>query len=183
MNGRIVYSAKECAYIAVFVALVIGIQLTLTFLPGIELVTALFVCYAFAMGCGRGMVAATAFSILRQTVFGVDLKVLVLYLVYYNALTFIFGLLGKKLKPTVQSAVWTALLASICTLVFTLFDNLLTPFWLGFTAREAKLYFYASMPFMIPQVICTVISVATLFLPLTKVFLWLRGSLKNSSRG
>ncbi len=176
-KDKIVYSAKECAYIAVFVALVIGIQLTLTFLPGVELVTAMFVCYAFIMGYGRGMIAATAFSILRQTVFGVDLKVLVLYLIYYNALTFVFGLLGKKMKPTVKGLVGVTLIACICTVAFTTFDNLLTLFWLGFTAREAKLYFYASLPFMIPQVICTAISVGVLFLPLTKAFSWMKGSL------
>ena len=182
MNRRIVYSAKECAYIAVFVALVIGIQLALSVLPGIELVTVLFVCYAFSMGYGRGMVAATVFSLLRQTVFGLDFKVLVLYLVYYNALAFVFGLLGDKIKPTFKGVIWITLIACVCTAVFTLFDNVLTVFWLGFTPREAKLYFYASLPFMIPQVICTAVSVASLFLPLTKVFLIVRGNLKKSPR-
>ena len=75
-------SAKELAYLSLFVALTISVQWALTALPGVELVTVLFVSYAFAFGKGRGMVAATAFSLLRQLVFGLYPNVLVLYLAY-----------------------------------------------------------------------------------------------------
>ena len=39
-------SAKEIAYVAVFCALLIGGQFLLAAVPGVEIVTLLFVCYA-----------------------------------------------------------------------------------------------------------------------------------------
>ena len=68
-----VRSAKECAYLAVFVALLIGSQLPFAALPGVEIVTLLFVTYAFVFGICRGMLAATAFSLLRQFVFSISM--------------------------------------------------------------------------------------------------------------
>ena len=87
-------SAKELAYISVFVALLIAVQLILSFIPGVELVTVLFVAYSFSMGVRRGMLAATTFSLLRQLDFGFFPTVLVLYLIYFNLLCLLFGLLG-----------------------------------------------------------------------------------------
>ena len=43
-------TALDCAYIATFVALVIAVQLALSFVPGVELVTVLFVTFSFAFG-------------------------------------------------------------------------------------------------------------------------------------
>ena len=56
-KDKVVHSAKECAYLAVFVSLVIAIQLILSVLPGIELVTVLFVSFSFVMGGKRGVIA------------------------------------------------------------------------------------------------------------------------------
>ena len=81
-----VKTAREIAFAALFVALVIGTQFVLSAVPGIELVTVLFTAYAFVFGAKRGMLAATAFSLVRQFVFGVFPNVLILYLVYYKAL-------------------------------------------------------------------------------------------------
>ena len=61
---------KDCAYIAVFVALTIAAQLCLSFLPGVEVVTVLFITFSFVFGCRRGVAAATVFSLLRQLIFG-----------------------------------------------------------------------------------------------------------------
>ena len=163
-------SAKECAYLAAFVALVIAVQLALSVIPSVELVTVMFVAYAFALGVKRGMIAATAISLLRQLGFGFFPTVLVLYLVYYNLLTLCFGLLGGKLRTTPKNLPWLVLIACACTVCFTMIDNVLTPLWYGYSARAAKAYFISSLPFMIPQVVCTAISVACLFLPLSKVF-------------
>ena len=57
-------SAKECAYIGVFIAAVIAVQAALSVAVGIELVTVLFAAYAYVFGARRGMIAATAFSLL-----------------------------------------------------------------------------------------------------------------------
>ena len=163
-------SAKESAYVAVFVALLIAVQLALSALPGVELVTVLFVSFAFVFGKGRGMVAATAFSILRQLVFGFHPQVLILYLVYYNLLTLLFGTIGQRMQEPKKKLFLIVLFACVSTVCFTLLDNIITPLWLGYTKRVAKLYFKASLTFMLPQLICTAITVSVLFLPLYGVF-------------
>lgn len=91
-------TAKQCALLAVFVAVVIAVQTVLSFIPGVEIVTVLFVSYSFAAGWKRGMFTATAFSLLRQIIFGFFPTVLILYLVYYNLLTLTFGFMGQKIR-------------------------------------------------------------------------------------
>ena len=161
---------KDCAYIAVFVALTIAAQLCLSFLPGVEVVTVLFVAFSFAFGCRRGVIAATAFSLLRQLIFGFYPTVLVLYLVYYNLLALLFGFLGRWNKITPQKLVCLTAVACVCTICFTILDNVITPLWYGYSGRVLKLYFYASFSFMLPQVICTAVSVGVLTFPLVKIF-------------
>ncbi len=170
-------SGKECAYLAVFVAMVIAAQLALSLVPGVEVVTLLFVSYAFVFGVRRGLIAATAFALLRQIVFGVYPTVLVLYLVYFNGLAVLFGLLGKTVKNTLRSLWWLVLVACLCTVCFTMLDNLITPLWLRYTERAWKAYFMASLPFMVPQLLCTGVSVGVLFLPLQRVFRLVKKSL------
>ena len=161
------HSAKECAYLAVFVGLIIAVQVVLSWIPGVELVTVMFVSYAFSMGVKRGMIAATVFSFLRQFVFGFFPTVLVLYLVYFNALAFVFGVIGRKEGKRLWGIVLFACAGTVC---FTLFDNLIGLVWYGYRGRVAKAYMLASLPFMIPQVICTAVSVAVLFQPLIRLF-------------
>ena len=161
---------KDCAYIGVFVALVIAAQLCLAVLPGLEVVTVLFVTFSFVFGARRGMVAATVFSLLRQLLFGFFPTVLVLYLVYYNLLAVLFGLLGRWNKLSPSKLVWLTALACVCTICFTMLDNIITPLWYGYSKRVWKIYFYASFSVMIPQVICTAVSVGILFYPLVKIF-------------
>lgn len=168
---RMAYTAKECAYIAVFVALVISAQLALSMLAGVEVVTVLFIAYAFTFGVVKGMFSATVFSLVRQLLFGVDLKVLVLYLIYYNFLTAVFGILGKNIKEPKEKMPLLILIACVCTVCFTMLDNLLTPLWYGYTKKTAWLYFKYSLPVVFPQTVCTGITTALLFLPLRKVFL------------
>ena len=171
MNGKNRQNlGKDCAYIAVFVALTIAAQFCLSFVPGVEVVTVLFVSFSFAFGCRRGMIAATAFSLLRQLIFGFFPTVLVLYLIYYNLLALLFGFLGWWSRLTPKKLFWLTALACVCTVCFTLIDNIITPLWYGYSGRVFKLYFYASFSFMIPQVICTAISVGVLMFPLVKIF-------------
>ena len=81
---KMVRSAKECTLVAVFVALLIAAQLVLSAVPSVEVVTVLFAAFAFSFGTCRALTAATAFSLLRQLVFGFFPTVLILYLIYYN---------------------------------------------------------------------------------------------------
>ena len=176
-------TAKECAYLAVFVALVIAAQAVLAFVPGVEVVTVLFIAYAFVFGWGRGMIAATAFSLLRQMLFGLTPNVLVLYLVYFNFLTAVFGLLGKAIKRPVLFLPIIILCGCVCTAGFTLFDDFLTPLWYAYSARATSAYFYASLPVMFSQILCTAITVGGLFLPLRSAFVFVKKSLNRSHRG
>jgi hypothetical protein len=235
------YSAKSIAAIAAMTALLIGGQTLFAQVQGVEVVTVLLLCFAYSFGAGRGMAAATAFSLLRCFLFGFDVKTILLYLLYYNAFAFLFGLLGKKNQPdqiSLLSVIATELLflalcsvavvflsgaikisvllvaglktlawvvlslgiggflaynvllllskkssclraakvvsvvvtAAVCTVCFTLTDDLLYPLFYGGWGSAAVTYFYASFAAMLPQTVCTVASVALLFLPLTKIF-------------
>ncbi len=171
---RAVRSARESAYIAVFTALLIAVQLAFAAVPGVELVTVLFVAYAFVFGVIRGVAAATAFSLLRQLVFGFMPTVLIVYLIYYTLLASLFGVLGKRMKQPLKYLWLIVLIACLCTVCFTLLDNLITPLWLGYTRAGTRLYFKASLAFMIPQVLCAAVTVGCLFYPLYKVFRYLK---------
>jgi thiamine transporter ThiT len=169
-KNKRVHTAKECALLAVFVAVVIAGQTVLSAIPGVEIVTVLFVSYSFSAGWKKGMLAATAFSLLRQIIFGFYPTVFILYIVYYNLLTLSFGLLGKRIKKPIKALPLIVIIACLGTVLFSMIDNVLTPIWYGYSARATRAYLFASLPFMIPQVICTAVSVACLFLPLWKIF-------------
>lgn len=165
-----VRSAKECAYLAVFVALAIAAQLALTAVPGVELVTVLFVSYSFVFGVKRGMLAATAFAFLRQLLFGFFPTVLLLYLLYYNALAALFGFLGGRVKKPLRALWWLTSVACICTVCFTMTDNIITPLFSRMQGEAARAYFLASFSVLLPQVVCTAVSVGVLLFPLQKAF-------------
>ncbi len=175
-SGNGLRSARECAYIAVFVALVIAAQLALSAVPGVEVVTVLFVSYAYVFGRGRGMTAATAFSLVRQLVFGFYPTVLILYILYYNLLALAFGSMGKTDRLPVKTLPFVVAAACLCSVCFTLLDNVLTPLWYGYSERAARLYFSASLPFLLPQVACVAATTLTLFLPLVRVFRLVKGA-------
>ena len=169
-------SARDIAGIALTVALLICGQLLLSAVPGVEVVTLIFVAYSFVFGRIRGMVVATIFSLVRQFIFGLWPTVLILYLVYYNFLALVMGTLGVVLKNKreIVKIVWVTIVAVVSTVMFTMIDNVITPLFYGYSLQTAIAYFYSSLTFMIPQIICVGISVGILFMPLSKVFLILK---------
>ena len=169
-KNTLAYSAKECAFIAVFVATVIAAQLALSALPGVEVVTALFVSYSFAFGVRRGCVAAIVFSLLRQLLFGFFPTVLIVYLMYYTIVTAVFGLLGKRVKNSLKYLWIIVMAACVCSVCFTMLDNIITPCFLGYGAKAWRLYAYASLPIMGAQTATVAVTVSLLFLPLTRAF-------------
>ena len=168
--GNLTSTAKTSAFTAVFVAILITTQLLLSAVPGVELVTPLIIAYSCAMGSKRGMLAATAFSLLRQFIFGALPTVLILYLVYFNLLALAFGLIGKDIKINLKNLILTVIIACAFSALFTLLDDIITPLYNGYSFKATKIYFYASLPVMLSQVICTAISTTCLFVPLFKVF-------------
>ncbi len=163
-------TGKEIAYVAVFVALVIVLQFCLSPLPGVELVTVLFVSYAFTFGVGRGCLAAVAFALLRQFVFGFYPSVLLLYLAYYPLFVLTFGLLGRGVQNPVKGLWWITLLACVGTCIFYALDCVITPLWYGYSWEATKAYVVACLPLLAPQLLCTAVSVGVLFVPLERAF-------------
>ncbi len=173
MKNSFLSSAKEVALSALFVAMLVVAQLSLSFVPGVEIVTLLFVAYAYLFGVVRSMLCATAFSLLRCFVFGFFPTVIILYLIYYNFLVVVFALWGKyEMKRHKNNLILTVVLACVCTVIFTLIDDVLTPVWYGYTKRATLAYFRASIPFMAPQVACSGITVGLLFRPVCEAFHW-----------
>lgn len=165
-----IHVGKECAYLAVFVALVIAAQLCLSAVAGVEVVTVLFAAYAFTFGAGRGMLAATAFSLLRMLVFGFFPQILVLYLLYYNAFTLLFGALGERLEEPLKRLWLLILFACIATLIFSGLDLIINALWYAYSWAAIKVYALASLPVAATQVVCAGVSVGVLFMPLHKTF-------------
>lgn len=60
-------------------------------------------------------------------------------------------------------------IAAVCTVCFTLLDDIICPLFYGWSSLTALTYFYASLMAMLPQTVCTIVSVNTLYLPLTAV--------------
>ena len=78
------YTAKKIILPGVFTALLLGAQLVLSGISGIELVTVLLLTFAYKYGIKQGLFVANAFSLLRCFLFGFYPNVLILYLLYYN---------------------------------------------------------------------------------------------------
>ncbi len=163
--------ARLIARVAMCVAMLIGGQLALTAISGIEIVTVMLLCFCFSYGVRSGVAAATVFSVVRCLVFGFQPNVIVLYLVYYNLFALFFGWLGGRFagKLTVLKTAVTVAAAMGFTVLFTLLDDVITPLLYGFHPNAAKVYFLQSLYTLVPQVLCTMVTVAVLFPPLTEV--------------
>ncbi len=165
-------TAKEITVLGLFVALLIGGQLILSGISGIEIVTVLIVSFCFYFGVLRGVIVATAFSLLRCFIFGFFPNVIILYLVYYNVVAVIFGLIGNSFIKSVniKKLIVITLAAVLCTVFFTALDLGLMKIFYGFTLKALLTYFMAGVPTLIVQVICVTVSVPCLFIPLLKIY-------------
>ncbi len=165
-------TAKEISLMGVFIALLIGGQFALSAISGVEIVTALCVSFFFFFGVKRGVILATAFSLLRCFVFGFFVNVVILYLIYYNALAVVFGIMGKMLnkKANLKSIVVVTITAIAFTAWFTLLDNFISYIYLGLSKKAFEIYFKASLITMTSQIICVAVTVPLLFYPLIKIY-------------
>jgi len=101
--------------------------------------------------------------------------------------------ISKIFKPTIEAFLWilavlffviflllifiknkrlvvVCAFAAIFTICFTLLDDFITPCFLRYSKEATLAYFYASFLAMLPQTVCSVISVLILFPPLCKLF-------------
>ena len=162
---------KFIVRVAICAAMLIGGQLALSGISGIEIITVMMLCLCFCYGIQTGLAIATTFSLMRCFYFGFQINIIVLYLIYYNVFALFFGWLGKRL---VGDITWIRLgivvaAAVLFTVLFTVLDNVITPLVFGFHGNAAKVYFAQSLTAMIPQTICAAVTVSLLFIPLTKV--------------
>ena len=162
---------KFIVRVAMCVALLIGGQLPLSSVTGIEVVTVMMLCFCFCFGVGHGVAIATTFSLLRCFVFGFQINVIVLYLIYYNLFAVFFGWLGRRFagKMSLLKTVIVVASAVVFTVCFTLLDDIITPLIFAFHPNVARIYFLQSLYAVIPQSICTVVTVSVIFHPLTKI--------------
>lgn len=164
-------SAKKIVLSGVFTALLIGVQVVLSAISGIEIVTVLLLTFVYMYGTKQGLLVANAFSLLRCFLFGFMPNVLVLYLVYYNVFVIVFGFFGKIFKGeySVKKHLVVILVAIVMTALFTMLDNVITPFIYCFTKESTIAYFIASLYTLIPHLVCTFATVLVIFPMLLKV--------------
>lgn len=164
--------AKDFALVGVYTALLIGGQFALSFVAGIEIVTVLLLAFAFHFGYIKSLLVANAFCILRCFVFGFFPSVIVLYLIYYNLFVLIFAFIGRRFKQTLTPArtAIIILVAALCTVCFTLIDDVITPLFYSFDSQTTYAYFITSLYAMATQTICTLVTVTLIFPPLNKLF-------------
>lgn len=164
-------SAKQIILPGLFTALLIGGQLALSGIAGVEVVTVLLLTFAYRYGIVQGLLVANAFSLLRCFIFGFVPNVLILYLIYYNVFVLVFGAIGKMFKHrySITNHIFILLIAVLMTSLFTLTDNILTPLLYGFAKDATKAYFVASLYTVVPQMICTFATVLVIFPALLKI--------------
>ena len=162
---------KFVVRVAMCVALLIAAQLALTSVNGIEIVTVMLLCFCYCYGVRHGIAIATTFSLLRCFVFGFQINVIVLYLIYYNLFAIFFGWLGVRFagKNTLLKTVTVVAAAVVFTALFTLLDDVITPLIFAFSENATRVYFYQSLTAVVPQTICAAVTVSVCFHPLTKV--------------
>lgn len=160
-------AAKEIALMGIMIALLVGGQLALSFVAGVEIVTVLLAAYAAAFGVRRGMIVAAGFSLVRCLVFGFAATAVILYLAYYPAFAAAFGALGRAKRANLFAF---CLLAVVLTPLFTLADDLITPLVMGMRGVRWRMYVYYSLPVMGVQTLCAAVTLSVGFMPLYRAF-------------
>lgn len=130
--------------------------------PALLSILICFCGYFAAAGVKTSILYQTKISVMLWVLFGILCALLALY-----SLLLVWG--GKREKEGKELAIITTV-AAFFTVCFTLLDDAITPLWYGYSASAAIAYFYAGFFAMLPQTICTVVSVPILFFPLKKVF-------------
>ena len=162
---------KSIVRVAMCTALLIAGQVALSAVAGVEIVTVTLLCFCYCYGVRHGLAVATTFSLLRCFVFGFELDIIVLYLIYYNLFALFFGWLGSRFagEITFLKTVTLVVCAVIFTGMFTLLDDIIKVVIYNMSPNAAKIYIYQSLPVMVSQMICAAATVSLCFAPLTQV--------------
>ncbi len=129
------------------------------------------VLFALIAACAAGFVLGLI-KVSRFWKYTVNILLVVIYLLCtaiccaFNVL-FIDKKLYEKNTETALKLITFSIFAALCTITFTLLDDIITPLFWGYSPSTTLAYFYSSFTAMLPQTVCTIVTVGTLFLPLT----------------
>jgi hypothetical protein len=161
-------TVRDTTLIGMFAALLLGVQFVLSFVPGVELVSATLFIFAVVFGTKRGVITAVTFSVLRCIIYSAIPTVIVLYMIYFPLYAYVASLCGKiSGKRQILFSVIVAMLLTVC---FTLLDDVISPLMWGLNSAGWQAYFIKSLPVMCIQPACVGVTVAA-FYPTVKPML------------
>ena len=162
--------AKKVALVAVMTATIEGVKLALTALPNVEAVTLLCAAYGYVFG-PLGLLATSLFVVIETFIYPIHTWV-IYYMIHWNAVCFVFWMLGKaKIKNrfllTAVAVLQTAFFGVETTFIDTLIlSGSAGSFWTKFSAMYVR-----GIMFYVVQVVCNLILFPITFVPFTKFLL------------
>lgn len=161
-NKNILKSAsKKVVYAAIMAAILIVGKYILSFIPNLEIVTTLIVCFAYVLE-ELSIVATLVFCIVDMIIYPISLDVVISYFIYWNLLALLVVVLkrlgAKGLLPYL-----------ILSLIMTLFFGILTSFMnaILFDLNFWGIYTAGLLYYSI-QVLSTLVFMNIGFKPITK---------------
>ena len=162
---------KDLVIAPLCAAMLIGAQLVLSGVAGVETVSAMLLCFAFSLGALRGATIATLFSLVRCFVFGFHINVLILYLVYFNLFALFFGWLGRRTtrSTSLKMTILVSIFAVLFTVGFTFLDIGITAVMYGFSESAISVYLTASLYTLALHAASVLVTTLVFFVPLVGV--------------
>ncbi len=164
-------TTKEIVLVALFISLLIAVQVALSVVVGVELVTVLMVSFFIRFSPRLSFGVVNGFVLLRCVIFGFFPQVVILYIIYYNFLALVFTRFkfsNKQLKAI--NYIIITVTAVLCTAVFTLLDDVITPIMFSYSQSMTKAYFVSSLIPMAMHCACVGITIPLLLPVLNKVY-------------
>lgn len=163
-------TAKYLCYVAVMAATLTVSKLALSFIPNVEVVTLLIICYASVFGRRYTIFATMIFCAVETAIYGFGTWVL-LYFIYWNLLAVVSSLSLTKPKlyiAVIIAVLFTASFGVISTGIDVVFAGVygVPKSDLG---RLFGAYYVRGVWFYVTHVVSNLLIVSALYLPLTKV--------------
>ena len=167
---RLKKSAKYVCYVAIMAATLTVGKLALSFIPNVEVVTLLIICYSSTFGRKYAIPATLIFCTVEIAIYGFGTWVL-LYYIHWNMLSVISSFALKKRK------LWIAtLIAVLCTAFFGVLSTGIDVIFAGaYGVPKSELgklysaYYVRGIWFYVVHVVSNLLIVTALYIPLTKV--------------
>ncbi|MDY5345032.1 MAG: hypothetical protein SPG87_01260 [Eubacteriales bacterium] len=167
---RLKKSAKYVCYVAIMAATLTVGKLALSFIPNVEVVTLLIICYSSTFGRKYAIPATLIFCTVEIAIYGFGTWVL-LYYIHWNMLSVISSFALKKQK------LWVAtLIAVLCTAFFGVLSTGIDVIFAGaYGVPKSELgklysaYYVRGIWFYVVHVVSNLLIVTALNIPLTKV--------------